>query len=156
MSGNIHDLFRKDSFHLSVQKFIILSFVLIFFLAATSYSQHISDTFLIREVTIVEKGLTDITGLRYFHIDSGKLSENSSGTLSGILLEHTSLSVKSYGSGGITTASFRGAGPSHTQVLWNGIDINSPMLGQVDFSLMPNIFLDEVTIYNGGCALTNN
>jgi len=40
-----------------------------------------------------------------------------------------------------------GASASHTMVTWNGININSPMLGQLDFSLIPASFLDEVEVF---------
>ncbi len=33
----------------------------------------------------------------------------------------------------MATASMRGTAPSHTKVTWNGMSLNSPMLGMVDF-----------------------
>ena len=135
---------------------LYLTSVFICALPGTSFSQRLADTIRIKEVTIIEKGLTDQTGLKYLCIDSTKLADYSSGTLSGILTEHSSVCIKSYGNGGLATTSFRGAGPSHTQVVWNGIDINSPMHGEVDFSLMPNFFLDEVDVYHGGCGISNS
>ena len=38
----------------------------------------------------------------------------------------------------------------HTSVLWNGLPIQSPMLGLLDFSLMPLNFIDEANISYGG------
>ena len=37
----------------------------------------------------------------------------------------------------LSTVAFRGTSPSHTQVTWNGMRINSPMLGMTDFSMIP-------------------
>ncbi|MCX6256939.1 MAG: TonB-dependent receptor [Bacteroidia bacterium] len=108
------------------------------------------------EITVTEKGIKDITGLKYKLIDSTIMKMNQTLLLSGILAEHTSLNIKSFGNGGIATASFRGAGPAHTQVLWNGVNVNSPMLGQVDFSIIPAMFIDEVLVYHGGSSLCNN
>ena len=34
----------------------------------------------------------------------------------------------------LSTVAFRGTSPSHTQVTWNGMRINNPMLGMTDFS----------------------
>ncbi len=63
--------------------------------------------------------------------------------------------IKSYGLGGLTTLSKRGASASQTQLFWNGIPVNSPSLGQQDLSLMPLLFSDYVSIdhkstMNGG------
>ena len=66
-----------------------------------------------------------------------------------VLAQNTSIFIKSYGRGTLATASFRGTAPSHTQVQWNGMAVNSPMLGMVDFSLIPSYFIDNATVYHG-------
>ena len=73
-----------------------------------------------------------------------------------LLSAYSPVFIKSYGPGNLATASFRGTGASHTQVLWNGFSINSPMLGQVDFSQVPNSFFDQVALYYGGASLEQN
>ncbi len=74
-----------------------------------------------------------------------------------MLSENSSLFVKSYGSGGLATPSFRGTGPGHTQISWNNINLNNPMLGQFDMSLVPAGFADDVKIsYGGGSMDINN
>jgi iron complex outermembrane receptor protein len=60
--------------------------------------------------------------------------------------------IRSYGVGGVTTPSFRGTGASHTAVLWNGINIISPLNGQSDLSLLPVNFIDDVQLQTGGSA----
>ena len=60
--------------------------------------------------------------------------------------------IRSYGVGGVTTPSFRGTGASHTAVLWNGINIISPLNGQSDLSLLPINFIDDVQLQSGGSA----
>ncbi|MCB0665889.1 MAG: TonB-dependent receptor [Saprospiraceae bacterium] len=66
--------------------------------------------------------------------------------------ESGSLFIKSYGFGSLATSSFRGAGASQTLVLWNGLPIQSPMLGQLDLSLLPLEFVDEVIVIHGGSS----
>lgn len=61
--------------------------------------------------------------------------------------------IKSAGRGALSTASFRGTDASHTKVYWNGIRLNSPMLGQVDFSLLPVWITDELSLLYGGSSL---
>ncbi len=60
--------------------------------------------------------------------------------------------IRSYGVGGLATPSFRGTGASHTAVLWNGINIISPLNGQSDLSLIPVTFIDDVQLQSGGSA----
>lgn len=60
--------------------------------------------------------------------------------------------IRSYGVGGLTTPSFRGTGASHTAILWNGINIISPLNGQSDLSLLPMTFVDDVQLQSGGSA----
>ena len=80
---------------------------------------------------------------RHFeHLDLGQL-----------LSAFSPVFVKSYGKGSISSASFRGTSASHTKVLWNDFAINSPMLGQVDFSYIPESFFDEVSLLYGGGSL---
>ena len=82
-------------------------------------------------------------------VDSFALRESISISLADVLSKVSSVFVKSYGRATISTVSFRGASPSHTQVTWNGMKIASPMLGMVDFSMIPSYFVDEVGIYKG-------
>ncbi|MEZ4827151.1 MAG: TonB-dependent receptor, partial [Bacteroidia bacterium] len=60
--------------------------------------------------------------------------------------------IKSYGTGGISTPSFRGTGPGHTAVIWNGFNLQSPMHGGVDFSILPVSMTDQICISPGGSA----
>ena len=60
------------------------------------------------------------------------------------------LFVKSYGIGSLATASVRGAAASQTTISWNGIPIQSPMLGLLDLSLLPTVHVDEAGLdYDG-------
>lgn len=88
-------------------------------------------------------------------IDSISIAQSASGSLSELLTKSTPIFIKSYGQGSMATASFRGTGASHTSVQWNGIQINNPMLGAVDFSLIPVWFIDNVELYHGGSSLQN-
>ncbi|WP_303326267.1 TonB-dependent receptor, partial [uncultured Alistipes sp.] len=63
------------------------------------------------------------------------LHDNIASQMSDALKFGTSIYVKEYGRATLSTVAFRGTSPSHTQVTWNGMKINSPMLGMVDFSM---------------------
>jgi iron complex outermembrane receptor protein len=60
--------------------------------------------------------------------------------------------VKSGGIGGVSTISLRGSSASQTSVIWNGLPIESPMLGILDLSLLPSSLLDSWQIQKGGNA----
>ena len=62
---------------------------------------------------------------------------------------NTPIFIKNYGPGRLATTAIRGASASQTAVIWNGFNINSPMLGQTDFSLIPTFFIDEIGVEYG-------
>ena len=92
-------------------------------------------------------------GVQRTRLDSALLRENISSSLADALSSGSTLFIKSYGRATLATASFRGTAPSHTQVSWNGMKMNSPMLGQVDFSLIPSYFVDDASIYHGASSV---
>lgn len=96
-----------------------------------------------------EKGVTKTS------IDTIVLREKLNASLAELFALYSPVFIKSYGQGSLATASFRGTAASHTRVEWNGITINSPMLGQVDFSLIPIQFTDNISLYHGGSSLHN-
>jgi len=115
------------------------------------------DTIKIKEVVISgNKFISDPSGYKKTTIDSSVLFNYSSGNLSDMLSENTDIFIKSYGMGGTATPAFRGTGASHTLIDWNGIDINSPMLGQSDLSLIPVGLIDDISIYFGGASIPLN
>jgi iron complex outermembrane receptor protein len=87
-------------------------------------------------------------------LDSTLISLEAAPSLADLITNFTSTAVKSYGNGMLSTISFRGTGPSHTAVLWHGINISYPMLGQSDLSLLSIALSEHVTIQQGtGAAL---
>ncbi len=71
-------------------------------------------------------------------------------SLGRFLLYNTALNVKSYGVGGaLATVSLRGNTASHVQVNWNGFPINSVTLGSSDFSMIPVVGFDRISVVYG-------
>lgn len=89
-------------------------------------------------------------------IDSITLEKSITVRLSELLSQNTPIFIKEYGRGAMASASFRGTAPSHTKITWNGLEINSPMLGMVDFSLIPVYFTDEVKLLHGSSSLSES
>ena len=108
----------------------------------------------LHEVQVLAHRRLKDTGLQQTVLDTTVLHENVALSMSDILTQHSTLFIKSYGRATESTAEFRGTSPSHTQVLWNGMKINSPMLGTVDFSTIPSYFVDQANLLHGASSLT--
>ena len=122
------------------------------------FSQGMQDSvYVIEEVAITKERIfvKEQAGMKQTHVDSMVLQNKASLSLSDLLSENTTVFIKSHGRGALATASFRGTSPSHTQVSWNGININSPMAGMVDFSLIPVYIIDELTLNHGSASLAD-
>lgn len=106
------------------------------------------------EITAQRRFLAEEAGAMETGIDTSILEQKSTATLSELLSENSSVFIKSNGRGAMATASFRGTAASHTQVVWNGMRLNSPMLGLVDFSLIPVYLIDELSLKHGAASLS--
>lgn len=89
-------------------------------------------------------------------LDTLVLESKSTSTLSQLLIQHSPVFIKTYGPGGLSTASFRGTTASHTLVMWNGFQLNAPNLGQVDFSTIPVFLADDVNLKWGSGTSDNS
>jgi outer membrane cobalamin receptor len=130
-------------------------YIAIFF-SCTSFGQKpsLNDTIRINEVVV--KGKTYITRSadKITVVDSFILKDYSHDNISDVISENTSIFIKNYGSGGSATISLRGTGAGYTQLAWNGVNVNSPMLGQTDLSLIPAGFIDDINILYGSASLS--
>jgi iron complex outermembrane receptor protein len=116
-----------------------------------------NDTVKISEVIITRNIInTEPAGFKNTIIDSVTLSDYSNTNLSEMLSGKSMIFIKSYGMGGVASPSFRGTGASQTLINWNGLNINSPMLGQSDLSLIPIGLVDDVHVYYGGASMQLN
>lgn len=88
-------------------------------------------------------------GVQRTTFDSLALKENIALSMADVLTFGSSVYVKSYGRATLSTIAFRGTSPSHTQVTWNGMRINNPMLGMTDFSTIPAYFIDRASLLHG-------
>lgn len=99
-------------------------------------------------VVTANRPMKDI-GVQKTTFDSLALKENIALSMADILTFNSSVFVKSYGRATLSTVAFRGTSPSHTQVTWNGMRINNPMLGMTDFSTIPSYFIDQASLLHG-------
>lgn len=129
---------------------LFISFVHAAFCVA---QQSITDsTHQLKEVEITSRLSDFSSGTKINTIDSLSQSLHSNQNLSDLLMDESPLFIKSYGLGSLATSTFRGGSASHTAILWNGFNINSPMNGQLDLSLVPVNFSDAVAVQYGGTS----
>ena len=141
----------SDNIRYTLPLFFMFSF------SQISFSQGIRDSvFNIETVNIKADHLfvKEEAGMTITKVDSMVFMEKANESLSELLSQNTSVFIKDYGRGALATASFRGTAPSHTQVKWNGININNPMTGMVDFSLIPVYVLDELNLKHGSASIS--
>lgn len=127
--------------------------IYILLIIITAQGQEVDDTVSLNRVDISASRLSPNAGYKISAIDSLSVQENIYDNLGNLLAMHSTIYIKSYGQGGISTASFRGTGASHTQVYWNGLKLTSPMLGETDLSTIPNAFSDNISLDYGGSSL---
>lgn len=124
-----------------------LVFVVLVLLAKSVFAQ--TDTTYLKEVRVYGIPVTTYsTGSKVEHLTSG----SDVMTASDKLINETAFYFKTYGNNQLSTISLRGTTASQTAVLWNGININSPTLGQTDFSLLPLFLFDQVSIRYGSAS----
>lgn len=112
-------------------------------------SALMAQTRRIPQVTIYGKRPMKEIGMQKTQMDSTALKENIALSMADVLTFNSSIFVKSYGRATLSTVAFRGTSPSHTQVTWNGMRINNPMLGMTDFSMIPSYFIDDASLLHG-------
>lgn len=129
-----------------------LLYILLLSIPATLFAQQESITkriFQIDEATIYADRPMKEIGIQKTSFDSVRLKENIALSVADILTYNSSIFVKSHGRATLSTVAFRGTSASHTQVSWNGMKINNPMLGSTDFSMIPSYFIDDATLLHG-------
>jgi iron complex outermembrane receptor protein len=135
-----------------------LTFILftIFLVHQNLFSQPFSDSiYNIQQIEVTAQHIfkKEEAGMKETKIDSTILTEKANLSLSDVLAENTSVFIKNHGRGAMATASFRGTAPSHTNVNWNGMNINSPMTGMVDFSMIPVYIIDDMSLKHGTASI---
>ncbi|MEX0747754.1 MAG: TonB-dependent receptor, partial [Rhodothermales bacterium] len=81
-------------------------------------------------------------------LDREAISSSGSRSLADLLSKRTGLFVRRYGDG-LATISARGASPSQSLILIDGLRLTDPQLGQFDVSLLPTYLLQSVEVLHG-------
>lgn len=130
-----------------------IAFAWAILMAVTCFTARGQDTVGLKEVGVVTQrtSLSSI-GKKTTTIDSTTKQQFVFNSVGDILNLNTPVFIKNYGPGGLSTSAFRGGNASQTAVTWNGFNIQNGMLGQIDFSLLPSVLFDNITIEYGGSS----
>ena len=133
---------------------IILS--VLFALSVTALAQN--DTVYLQSVEVTSSYISNKVSKNTMErrIDTAIIKRLETVSLSQLLIQHSPVFIKTYGPGSTASASLRGTTASHTLVLWNGMQLNSPTLGEVDFSTIPVFFTDEISLQWGSKTSANS
>ena len=121
---------------------------------ATAQQHAVDREIDVERVEVVGQRPMKAIGVQQTLFDSVVLKEHIALSMADVLTYNSSIFVKNYGRATLSTVAFRGTSPSHTQVLWNGMRINSPMLGMTDFSMIPSHFIDEASLLHGTSSVS--
>jgi len=136
-----------------MQKVILCFWVLIKLLNLNAYAGEPDTLITLREATVSARRHFDFGAGHYATtIDSTTVVRFSATDLGSLLRWHTGVMIRSFGPGSLASASLRGGRASQNAVLWNGFNLNSPMSGQTDLSLLPVFFADEIHLQYGGSS----
>ena len=130
-----------------IRKYIIT--LLIALVACTGLQAQLDTTLVLPEMQVLELRVNAI-GTEKILFDKRQLEERSFFSLADFLNQESNIYVKSYGGNSLSSVSIQGASAAQTLILWNGLPIQSPTLGQLDLALIPNNFSEEVDIQLGG------
>ncbi|MHB8260838.1 MAG: TonB-dependent receptor plug domain-containing protein [Bacteroidia bacterium] len=134
----------------SVKYTLVKTFIL---LCCLGFSQQRVDTMLLNEVRITDYRIKKSNdNFSQTKIDSNSQAAFLTSSMAQMLLQQNGCLVKAYGPGNIASLGIRGSTAQQTAVVWNGININNPMLGQADISLLPVGFFNAISLQKGALS----
>ncbi len=118
-------------------------------------AQSADTTLQITEILVTDSRLPlSGIGSKQERLDSMRLQDFQNNNLAEVLMLNNQAYVRSYGPGRLATAAIRGGAGVHTAVVWNGFNLQNPILGLTDLALFPVNFIDNARLeYGGGTAL---
>lgn len=129
--------------------------LLLLLMQATCLAQ-VSDSIVHPVVTVEAQRIVEAIGSSVSEVDSMSFALLKSKGLTQLLESESFISARAFSPGGTANFSVRGTGSQHTQVVWDGIPINDPMLGQTDLSTITLNSVSSVRVLYGSAGLTNN
>jgi vitamin B12 transporter len=109
------------------------------------------DTIFLQPVNILDSKIDLYTNhINVQKSDSFMAANFQSKNLAEILENTSGTYIRSYGLGGITMLSMRNGNSYQSAVLWNGFNLQDPLNGGINLSLLPGFFIDNIEMHRGG------
>ncbi|MCK5776600.1 MAG: Plug domain-containing protein, partial [Bacteroidales bacterium] len=122
------------------------------YLFAQNEPDTTSRTYDLKTVDINASRLQFAPEVNIQKFDQELLQSRSSQGIQTLLSDYANVNIRSYGYGGLSNVSMRGANSNHTAVLWNGFNLQDPMNGGTNMLLFPLFFVDQVQVQKGGSS----
>ena len=106
--------------------------------------------FQLKEVVISDTQLRDFSVTQSVQRLNDSVINTNASSLTSLLNYNTVIYFKENGLGMVSSPSFRGTTAQQTAVIWNGININSQLLGQTDFNTLNTRDFNSVSVRAGG------
>ncbi|WP_296144713.1 TonB-dependent siderophore receptor [uncultured Flavobacterium sp.] len=126
-----------------------LFLVAILFVCQFALAQNDSIHYL-KTVEISDLQLKNFSDSQSVQQLSDSIIKKNQASLTSLLNYNTVIYFKENGLGMVSSPSFRGTTAQQTAVIWNGININSQLLGQTDFNTITTRDFKNITVRAGG------
>lgn len=104
----------------------------------------------LKEVVVSDTQLRDFTASQTILKLQDPVLKRNAHSLTSLLEYNSGIYMKEHGLGMVSSPSFRGTTSSQTAVIWNGININSQLLGQTDFNTISTRSFYSIDVKAGG------
>ncbi|MGO1751203.1 MAG: TonB-dependent receptor plug domain-containing protein [Psychroflexus sp.] len=129
-----------------IKRQLLLLFGLFAFLGnAQQKERQQLDTVVLKPLRLIQKSV----GQSVLNIEQDQIRKYRP-QLTDVLSFETPIFFKENGLGMVSSPSFRGTTAQQTAVLWNGINVNSQFLGQVDFNTISPYNYSSIDVRSGG------
>lgn len=121
--------------------------VIIFFFSLNKSLSQIDTSVQVQEIVVTQQINRNRSIGSVQVVIASDLSQLS---IAEVLSESSNTYIKTYGAGSLSTTSVRGGSAVQSLVLWNGLPLQSPMLGLLDLSLIPSQEDTQISLIKGG------
>jgi outer membrane cobalamin receptor len=104
----------------------------------------------LKEVVVSDTNLKNFSISKSVFTISDSIIKKNQPSLTSLLNYNSTIYFKENGLGMVSSPSFRGTTAQQTAVVWNGININSQLLGQTDFNTISVRDFNSITVRSGG------
>lgn len=129
---------------------IVIAIVIVWSFVRQLTAQETTPIWELQEVVVSDTRLRGYGEGHKVEVVTDSIIQRNGSFLTSLLAHHSNIYFRENGFGMVSSPSFRGTNASHTAVVWNGININSQLNGQVDFNTVNPVNYSQVGIRSGG------